>query len=512
MLGLLGSLLEDGNAGYNFENSCVAATTANLTATYANGAGGVNATLTNSGALAAFSVDGQTPSVGARILVKDQSTQTQNGIYVLTVAGSGSVAWVLTRASDYDIPSQINSGDVVPVSAGTQNIGSLWRQTATVAIIGTDNIVFAGFFLPSNYVAKAGDTMTGNLSAPKVAIGTTDFPAIDTIGEGLVTGASLDGVTQTTRTSRSRIGNAELNFVVNHNHSTTQPIDELNLQANSDSSTHVSVVNGQLIKRTRYGGRYQSGGTGSYYLAASDEVGIDDTGTISATSMPGKRTRSVTPDGSKTPVVFETVRNTGRISQKCLTLSCSNLTDAATVAVDLAASNNFNLNLTAAVGATRQLGIPTNPEAEQEGTITVRQDSSGSRALTYAWCYIFPQLIAPTLSILKGAMDLLAYKVLSYFTATATMTIATPCVVTQVGNGLVYGQRVAFSTTGALPTGVTANTGYYINPTSADTYNLATSLANLQAGTYVATSGSQSGVHTGTNLEIIIAMNANNGA
>ena len=163
-------------------------------------------------------------------------------------------------------------------------------------------------------VPITGGTMTGNLSAPKVAIGTTDFPAIDTIGEGLVTGASLDGVTQTTRTSRSRIGNAELNFVVNHNHSTTQPIDELNLQANSDSSTHVSVVNGQLIKRTRYGGRYQSGGTGSYYLAASDEVGIDDTGTISATSMPGKRTRSITPNGSKTPAIFETVSNDGNVA------------------------------------------------------------------------------------------------------------------------------------------------------------------------------------------------------
>lgn len=184
------------------------------------------------------------------------------------------------------------------------------------------------------------------------------------------------------------------------------------------------------------------------------------------------------------------------------------LTDAATIAVDLNLANNFNLNL----GGSRTLGVPTNPVAGQEGTITVRQDSTGSRTLAYSWCYIFPQLIAPTLSTLKGAMDLLAYKVLSYFTATATMTIATPCVVTQVGNGLVYGQRVAFSTTGALPTGVTANTGYYINPTSADTYNLATSLANLQAGTYVATSGSQSGVHTGTHLAVLIAMNANNGA
>lgn len=208
------------------------------------------------------------------------------------------------------------SGEMYKVTvAGTQDFGN-----GNIVLAAEDLLSHDGYHweklvdgTAATKVNKAGDAMTGNLSAPKVAIGTTDFPAIDTIGEGLVTGASLDGVTQTTRTSRSRIGNAELNFVVNHNHSTTQPIDELNLQANSDSGAHVSVVNGQLIKRTRYGGRYQSGGTGSYYLAASDEVGIDDTGTISATSMPGKRVRKITPNGSKTPVVFETVNNAGNV-------------------------------------------------------------------------------------------------------------------------------------------------------------------------------------------------------
>lgn len=163
-------------------------------------------------------------------------------------------------------------------------------------------------------VSKAGDTMTGNLSAPKIAIGTTDYPAINTIGEGLTTGVSLDGVTQTTRTSRSRIGNAELNFIVNHLHSASNWIKTLFALSNSNTNTHVSVTNGQVISGNYYAGRYQSGGTGSYYLAASDEVGIDDTGTISATSMPGKRTRSVTPNGSKTPVIFETVSNNGNVA------------------------------------------------------------------------------------------------------------------------------------------------------------------------------------------------------
>ena len=149
-----GNVSNNSNATISFELACVVATTANLTATYNNGTAGVGATLTNSGALAAFSVDSQSPSAGARILVKDQSTQAQNGIYVLTTVGSGAVAWVLTRASDYDTTSEINSGDIITVTSGAQNTGTLWRQTATVTTIGTDAITFAAFFLPSNYVQK----------------------------------------------------------------------------------------------------------------------------------------------------------------------------------------------------------------------------------------------------------------------------------------------------------------------------------------------------------------------
>jgi microcystin-dependent protein len=47
-----------------------------------------------------------------------------------------------------------------------------------------------------------------------------------------------------------------------------------------------------------------------------------------------------------------------------------------------------------------------------------------------------------------------------------------------------------------LPTGVSANTTYFINVTGVNTFNLATTIVNLNAGTYVATSGSQSGTHS----------------
>jgi hypothetical protein len=82
--------------------------------------------------------------------------------------------------------------------------------------------------------------------------------------------------------------------------------------------------------------------------------------------------------------------------------------------------------------------------------------------------------------------------------ATVTITIATPGVVTWSGHGLSTGTPVIFSTTGALPTGITAGTTYYAIVVDTNTFRIATSLANALAGTAVNTSGSQSGTQTGS--------------
>lgn len=81
---------------------------------------------------------------------------------------------------------------------------------------------------------------------------------------------------------------------------------------------------------------------------------------------------------------------------------------------------------------------------------------------------------------------------------TFTVTIATPAVFTATAHGMLTGYTVTFSTTGALPTGLTAGTVYYVNVLSANTFNVSTSQANLIAGTYVATTGTQSGTQSFT--------------
>jgi hypothetical protein len=76
--------------------------------------------------------------------------------------------------------------------------------------------------------------------------------------------------------------------------------------------------------------------------------------------------------------------------------------------------------------------------------------------------------------------------------ATVTMTIASPCVVSWA-NVFVDGQPIAFTTTGALPTGIVAGTTYYVKTPNTSTFNLAAT----PGGTAIVTTGTQSGVHTG---------------
>ena len=80
--------------------------------------------------------------------------------------------------------------------------------------------------------------------------------------------------------------------------------------------------------------------------------------------------------------------------------------------------------------------------------------------------------------------------------ATVTMTIASPCVVTWTAHGLSVGEAIQLTTTGALPTGLTAGATYYLKTVATDTFRLATT----PDGADINTSGTQSGVHTASVL------------
>ena len=131
--------------GLTAQIPCNYGSTGNFAATYANGTLGVGATLTAT-ANGAISVDSSTPSVGQRILVKDQTLGAQNGVYTVTTVGTASTPFVLTRATDYDVSAEMAAGDGFYVISGTLNFNTTWvQQTAAPITVGTTSLTFLQF-------------------------------------------------------------------------------------------------------------------------------------------------------------------------------------------------------------------------------------------------------------------------------------------------------------------------------------------------------------------------------
>jgi len=148
--------------GLDTKPSCRLGTTANLSATYSNGTAGVGATLTatSNGAL---SLDGSTPSASDRILVKNQTDASENGIYTVTTVGDGSTAFVLTRATPEDQPSELSGGAFVFVEEGTLNANNGYVFTHTGApTFGTTDLDVAQFSGAGQITAGAGLVKDGN--------------------------------------------------------------------------------------------------------------------------------------------------------------------------------------------------------------------------------------------------------------------------------------------------------------------------------------------------------------
>jgi hypothetical protein len=76
-----------------------------------------------------------------------------------------------------------------------------------------------------------------------------------------------------------------------------------------------------------------------------------------------------------------------------------------------------------------------------------------------------------------------------------TITIASPAVITWPQHNLTADDVVKFTTDGALPTGISPNTPYYVKPTGTNTFQICT-IAGGKNGTSIDTSGTQSGIHT----------------
>lgn len=148
--------------GLSAKRSVLAATaTALPTNTYNNGSSGVGATIT-ANANGALTIDGQSVAVNDRVLIKDESTAANNGIYTVTAAGSGGTPFVLTRATDFDLASEIPGAYTFVENGTVNNAVSFIVADPGPFTIGTTAIPWTQFSRAEDIQVTAPLSKTGN--------------------------------------------------------------------------------------------------------------------------------------------------------------------------------------------------------------------------------------------------------------------------------------------------------------------------------------------------------------
>lgn len=255
-------------------------------------------------------------------------------------------------------------------------------------------------------------------------------------------------------------------------------------------------------------------------ISTTDNITAFTTGVTGATFLDGSFTLQNTSDPTK-QIVFNLAQlgsgNTGQISVPpgnftlvnpalAQTWTAAQVEAVSTIAYNSAITPNFALgnNFQLQLAGSPTIANPANLTAGQSGNLYIYQDATGSRVITWSWGFMNPGGSLPTLQTAGGSLDVLKYTVTAYNSGAVTVSIATPGVVAFTNHGFLLGQPIQITTTGALPTGLTASTTYYVIPIDANSFSLATSLANAAAGTKINTTGTQSGVHTLTGLTIAL--------
>ena len=262
--------VEATSQGLDVKDSCVAATTGNIT---------ISTALNNGDTL-----DGVTLSTNDRVLVKDQSTASQNGIYI--VGSSPARADDLAAGSDA-------AGMFTFVEQGTVNAdnGFVCTSNKGSAVVGTNNLTFAQFSGAGQITAgdgldKSGNTLSVDLKANGgLVIESTEIAV--KLDASSITGtlAVGDGGTGATSASAAR---TSLGLVIGTDvepHS--DKLTELATMAQNTAdaladltNTEVAILDGATVTTTEL--NILDGGTSatSTTLATADRMVINDAGTM----------------------------------------------------------------------------------------------------------------------------------------------------------------------------------------------------------------------------------------
>lgn len=201
---VLGTCLQTtitGSSAYKQAVKYASTTTIPVSYNYANGVAGVGATITSVG-FAAFYIDGNTPSVGDRVLIKNETAGNApyNGIYTVTQVGSAIAVFILTRATDYNSAADVFPGVANFTNSGTINANTCWILSNTSSVtIGTTALTYDDACGTGSAILNLGPT--GQLQSGSTQTLATSSSATNGLTPSLVITAS--GNTQTFTSSIS---------------------------------------------------------------------------------------------------------------------------------------------------------------------------------------------------------------------------------------------------------------------------------------------------------------------
>lgn len=191
--------------GQNFKEACKYGTIAALPSiVYTNGSSGVGATITGV-SFGALNIDSSSPSVNDRILIKNQVSTFQNGIYIVTAVGSVAAVFVLTRAADFNQTTEIFTGDSAFITSGNTLGTTTWAYNGgDNPVMGTDPITFAQTAGQGSFTQGNGITITGMQIAVDLSV-VIDHTTTQTLTGKTLTDA-VNSVSTPTTTSVGYLG------------------------------------------------------------------------------------------------------------------------------------------------------------------------------------------------------------------------------------------------------------------------------------------------------------------
>ena len=440
--------------------ACITSSATALPAcTYNNGAAGVGATLTAS-SNASINTSGiggySSLVVNDRVLIKNQSTQTQNGIYYVTTIGSVGTSWVLTRVTDYDGSSSgvVKAGDLVYILQGTL-ANTQWGQST----------IGSGF--PGNYIVFGTDNIVLAQISGSMAAGT---------GIGVSGGTiSNTGVLSNIAGSNISVSSATGNVTISVSGTVPQASSSTNLSGGLANEIAYQTGTGvtSFLSAGTAGMELFSGGAGSppYWAYDTSTFYGDVTGNDT-----GSGTITLTLINTGTPGTYNsvTVDSKGRVTggSSPTTLSGYGITDAVHTSGDTMTGNLV-------------MGTSDTVSTSNNYITRVRDPSNPQDAATKHYVDIATGTVAITanngLTLVSGVLNIVPVSSSRLVVATGTIDLATSGVSagTITGNGIslvidAYG-RITSTSTPALTNATITLTG---DVTGSGTTSISTTLAN----------------------------------